>query len=184
MDDIVIPMEILQKYDLTVNEYLILYNIVNKYAINHIFENTAKQLVKLEGKGFIKLSPEKIFLREKTEKIFTVNTDLFVQWLDTYPVRVKKTRSQGSRAISPKDPDTMLGKALRKKWDRIFKKNIEKQELAIRVLELQLKDMEKSGDLEFMVEASRWLNEGYHEKYSYLLEESLPENQYENEDYL
>lgn len=66
----------------------------------------------------------------------------------------------------------------------IFKKDIVAQENAIKVLELQLEDMKKSGDLEFMVEATRWLNEGYHEKYSYLLDDDHSENQYKNEDYL
>ena len=41
----------------------------------------------------------------------------------------------------------------------------------------------KSGELEFMVEATRWLNEGYHEKYSFLLEEDVHEA-YSNEDYM
>ena len=41
-----------------------------------------------------------------------------------------------------------------------------------------------SGDLEYMVEAARWLNEGYHEKYSYLLDNDTGTNKYENEDYM
>lgn len=78
----------------------------------------------------------------------------------------------------------MLGKRLKKKWNSIFKKNIEAEEKAIKVLQLQVKQMEKSGDLEYMVEATRWLNEGYHEKYSYLLDQDTGANKYEDEDYL
>ena len=68
--------------------------------------------------------------------------------------------------------------------DRIFKKDTGKQRQAIDVLALQVKDMKRSGDLEYMVEAARWLNEGYHEKYSYLLESNTNNNKYENEDYM
>ena len=185
MDKIVIPMDILKENDLNINEYLILFNLANKYCISNNFDYDMEQLVRLEKKGFIKISPDKIFLREKTENIFSISKDLFLTWLSIYPVKVKKTRSQGSRALSPAGDDTILGRNLRAKWDRIFKKNIEAQENAIKVLELQLKDMKKSGDLEYMVEATRWLNEGYHEKYSYLLDENHPDIQkYENEDYL
>ena len=35
-----------------------------------------------------------------------------------------------------------------------------------------------------MVEATRWLNEGYHEKYSYLIDQDKGDNLYENEDYM
>ena len=36
-----------------------------------------------------------------------------------------------------------------------------------------------------MVEARRWLNEGYHEKYSFLVDDGIvPENKYSNEDYM
>jgi hypothetical protein len=184
MTDILIPMDDLNKKGLSINEYLILYNLVNNQCISLMFDHTDKQIVRLEMKGYVKVLNQEVCIREKTVKMFGTDKDLFLTWLEIYPVRVKKTRSPGSRALSPKDANTMLGKRLRNKWSLIFKKDIKAQEEAIKVLELQLKDMKKSGDLEFMVEAARWLNEGYHEKYAYLLEESLEENVYENEDYM
>lgn len=184
MEDIKIPMELLKKHNLTINEYLILYSLANDQILTTLFEFSMKQLVKLETKGFIKITRERIFLREKTQDMFSVNEDLFLIWLNIYPIRVKKTRSFGSRALSPEKADTILGRKLRAKWDLIFRKKIKAQQKAIQVLELQLKDMEKSGDLEYMVEATRWLNEGYHEKYSYLLDESRSEYNYESEDYI
>tara|TARA_R110000822_G_scaffold227017_1_gene359675 strand:- start:56578 stop:57132 length:555 start_codon:yes stop_codon:yes gene_type:complete len=184
MNDIVIPMDILNKYNLTINEYLILYNLVNGESISLIFDQTVDQLVKLESKGFVKLSEGEIFLREKVNKIFSVTQDLFLAWLDIYPVKVKKTSSFGSRALSPSGADTIMGKRLRNKWNQMFKKDIKAQETALRVLELHLKELDKSGDLEYMVEAHRWLNEGYHEKYAYLLDEGHSDVRYENEDYM
>ena len=106
-----------------------------------------------------------------------------MKWLKAYPTSVKK-KFGGNRALSPADPDTILGQKLRKKWEQIFKKDVKKQEDAIRVLELEVKDKTKSGDLEYMVEATRWLNEGFHEKYSYLLDQDRGDNMYANEDYM
>jgi hypothetical protein len=184
MDEIKIPMTLLKDVGLTINEYLILYNLANNYCISEEFSYTLEQLLELEKKGFIKLTSEGVFIRDKAEVFFSVKKEKFEDWLDAYPTNVKK-KFGGSRALSPADPDTILGKRLRAKWNKIFKKNIEEEEKAIKVLQLQVKQMEKSGDLEYMVEATRWLNEGYHEKYAYLLDEEYTRgSRYEDEDYL
>ena len=142
-----------------------------------------KVVEKKENKGFIKVSKDGVFLRDKASIFFAINDNLFVKWLNTYPTSVRK-KFGGNRALSPADPDTILGLKLRKKWDIVFKKDTQKQQLAIKVLELEVKDKTKSGDLEYMVEATRWLNEGYHEKYSYLIDQDKGDNLYENEDYM
>ena len=129
------------------------------------------------------MSKEGIILRDKASVFFADESDLFIKWLRTYPTSVKKKHG-GNRALSPADEKTILGEKLRKKWDQIFRKDTQKQQLAIRVLELEVKDKTKSGDLEYMVEATRWLNEGYHEKYSYLLDQDTGDNKYANEDYM
>lgn len=183
MDNITIPIDNIVKNKISINEYLILYNIANGFVITGLLEVSLETLTELETKGFIKISKDGLFLREKSSIFFAINDDLFVKWLKAYPTSVRK-KFGGNRALSPADPETILGKKLRKKWDQIFKKDTGKQELAIRVLELEVKDKNKSGDLEYMVEATRWLNEGYHEKYSYLLEQDMGDNKYINEDYM
>tara|TARA_R100000541_G_scaffold13397_1_gene22365 strand:+ start:3812 stop:4363 length:552 start_codon:yes stop_codon:yes gene_type:complete len=183
MDDITIPIDDIVKNGLSINEYLLLYNINNRYPISGLIDSGLNSLVALERKGFIKLSDNDIFLRDKSTVFFAEDEDYFINWIEKYPTMVKK-RHGGKRALSPASADTILGKRLKKKWLSIFKKDIEKQKLAIKVLELEIKDKTKSGDLEYMVEASRWLNEGYHEKYSYLVDEEKPQNHYENEDYM
>jgi hypothetical protein len=184
MNKIVITLEVLQKQGLTINEYLVLYNIVNDYSISTFLDYGFKELISLEDKGFVKLIGHDIHLRDKTTSLFSINeTDLFAKWLKTYPVKVTK-KFGGSRSLSPASDDTILGQKLKKKWSLIFKKDVKAQEKAIKVLEYQLEDMKKSGDLEYMVEAARWLNEGYHEKYSYLVDEGRSPNKYKNEDYL
>lgn len=184
MEDIVIPMKLLKKHSLTINEYLILYDAANKRCISNEFTYALEQLVSLEAKGFVKLTSEGVFIRDKADIFFSVKRNVFEEWLEEYPVTVKK-KYGGSRALSPSSPDTILGRRLKTKWDKIFNNKIADEEKAIMVLKLQVRQMQKAGDLEYMVEAARWLNEGYHEKYEYLLdEEDLKGNRYENEDYL
>lgn len=183
MDNITLPIDNIVENGLSISEYLVLYDISNGYIISGLIDNSVTTLVSLEKKGFVKLSNEQVFLREKASIFFAVNDDYFVQWLEIYPTMVKK-KYGGKRALSPASADTILGKRLSKKWKQVFKKDIEAQKKAIKVLELEVLDKTKSGDLEYMVEATRWLNEGYHEKYSYLLDQDTGTNQYENEDYM
>lgn len=183
MDNIILPIDDIVKNNVSINEYLILYNIANGFVISGLLDTSLEILVRLERKGFIKITPDGLHLREAASVFFVVNDDLFSAWLKAYPTKVTK-RYGGNRALSPASKDTILGKKLEKKWKMIFKKDIKAQEKAIRVLELEVKDKTRSGDLEYMVEAARWLNEGYHEKYSYLLDNDNGNNKYENEDYL
>tara|TARA_R110002074_G_scaffold119628_3_gene252888 strand:+ start:3340 stop:3891 length:552 start_codon:yes stop_codon:yes gene_type:complete len=183
MDNVVLPIDDIVKNGLSINEYLILYSIANNNALSGIIDSDVIALVSLEKKGFIKISNDQLFLRDKASVFFAEANDLFVQWLEAYPVMVKK-KFGGKRALSPANPDTILGKKLSKKWKSVFKKDTEAQKQAIRVLELEVIEKTKSGDLEYMVEAARWLNEGYHEKYSYLLDNDTGTNKYENEDYM
>lgn len=122
-------------------------------------------------------------MRAKSDKMFSVVTvDLFTKWLDIYPVKVNKSRG-GTRSLSPKDATTIVGKTLQKKWNMLFRKDIAAQKKAILVLELEIAEKTRSGDLEYMVEARRWLNEGYFEKYEYLIDDFKDRSQYKDEDY-
>jgi len=183
MDNIKLPIDKIVENDLNINEYLVLYNIANNNVIQGLIDLSVNTLVTLEKKGFIKIDGERLVLRDKSSVFFTVNEDLFGKWLKTYPTAVQR-KYGGKRALSPASKDTILGLKLEKKWKTLFKSDVLAQEKAIRVLELQVKQDERSGSLEYFVEATRWLNEGFHEKYSYLLEEERASSQYENEDYL
>lgn len=184
MDSLTLPLDIIKQNNMSINEYLVLYDIVHGYTIGNMIDNPLPTVISLESKGFIKIFEEEIYLRLKGSKLFNTDEDYFLQWLDAYPTMVKK-RYGGKRALSPSKESTILGKALRKKWNHIFKKDIKAQIDAVNVLKLEVKDKRKNGNLEFMVEARRWLNEGFHEKYAFLLEEGVaPENTYTNEDYM
>jgi hypothetical protein len=184
MDELTLPLDLIRSNKMSVNEYLVLYDIVHGYPIGDLIDNPLPTLVSLEGKGFVKLTNNQVYLREKGSELFNADEDYFAIWLETYPTMVKKHHG-GKRALSPSKPNTILGKALRKKWNSVFKKDIKAQEKAILVLQQEVKDKTKNGNLEYMVEARRWLNEGYHEKYSFLVDDGIvPENKYSNEDYM
>jgi len=184
MTDIRIDFELLKKFKININEYLILYDVANEHSISGVFNYTAQELVVLEKKAMIKLTEEGIFLRGKSAELFSDKEDYFAMWLDAYPTMVKKNAG-GSRSLSPSSADTILGAKLRTKWNLMFRKNIEKQKRAIEVLKAEVADKKKSGDLEYMVEAARWLNEGFHEKFEHLIsEEKEVDNNYSSEDWL
>lgn len=183
MDNITIPVDDVVKNGLSINEYLLLYNIANNGSISGIIDNSLSALVGLEQKGFIRILGEQLHLRDKASIFFAEDESLFLKWLNTYPTAVNR-KYGGKRALSPASADTILGQRLQRKWKQVFKNDVEKQELAIRVLELQIQQDTRTGQLEYMVEATRWLNEGYHEKYSYLVEEERGPSLYENEDYM
>lgn len=185
IDNLTIPIKKIVENNLSINEYMILYSISNKGNLQGLVEMGIENISKLEGKGFIKIADGNLHLRDKAQIFFSEDNDLFVKWLDTYPTMVNK-RNGGKRALSPASRDTILGKKLESKWNMVFRKDIEAQKEAIRVLELMVTDATRSGDLEYFVEATRWLNEGYHEKYSYLLDSPLNgvSRKYDNEDYM
>lgn len=183
MEDIMIPMEIVSKNKLTIQEYLVLYDIINQYPVSHLLGNVGPTLAALESKGFIKIKGGELFLRNKTVRMFEPKEDIFTKWLEVYPTRVTN-RFGTKRALSPASENTILGKKLRRKWNSVFRKNIKAQEEALKVLEAMVKHKKRTGELEFMVEATRWLNEGYHQKYSFLIEDDVEENRYTNEDYM
>ncbi len=184
MTNITIDFEVLKKFDLNINEYLVLYDIVNEYSISSMLNYGHKDLIELERKAFIKITEDGIHLRAKSEKIFSNKEDYFAEWLKVYPTTVKK-KFGGTRTLSPSSLDSILANKLRKKWDQIFKKNINNQLLAIKVLKAEVADKTKSGDLEYMVEATRWLNEGFHEKMEHLLDKMTEASKdYNSEDWL
>ena len=111
-----------------------------------------------------------IVLRGKGKSLFHVKRDIFLEWLGAYPIKVYKTGG-GTRALSPANDNTILGKKLRKKWEMSFN-DPNDEDKALRVLKAEVEMRRKSNDLEFMVEATRWLNQGFYQKYEYLLEES------------
>lgn len=186
LSDITIPIELLTELGITINEYLILYSLACT-SLKENFEYTMKQLVALEQKGYIKIMSDGICIRHKLNKLFPSgedpeDIDLFEQWIDHYPTKVTK-KTGGTRALSPATTDTILGKKLRKKWNSLFKKDIVLQQKVVDVLEAEVNDKKRSGDLEYMVNAERWLNGGFWELNEHLLENKI-EDKYNDEDYI
>lgn len=175
MDNITIDFALLKSNDLSISEYLSLYNAVCPGCISEMYIDRLEDIDQLQSKGFLKVTSTGVILREKAKDLFKVKEDNFLIWLNKYPIRVKKSHG-GSRHLSPASDETIEGKKLRSKWNKLFRNNPTGELKAIKVLELEVAMRIKSNDLEYMVEAMRWLNGGYHEKYEYLIEEKSDVN--------
>lgn len=185
MEEITLNLKSLKRKGLNINEYLILLDLTNDYQISSMFNYNTRDLINLEKKGYIKLMPGEIVIRAKAKKLFKrVDENNFLKWLNTYPVKVQK-KFGGTRALSPSKESTILGKKLKAKWQNTFKGDVELELRAIKVLEAELEMYRRSGGQEYMVEAHRWLNEGYFEKYEYLLDEEVKKKKTNNyEDFM
>ncbi len=170
LNTVTINFEVLIQNKLSINEYLTLYDLVCPDCISDHYRTSSIDMTSLEKKGLIKMTAAGTVVREKARKMFRLDEDYFLKWLNTYPIRVVKSRG-GSRVLSPAGDETIEGRKLRKKWQTLFVGDPDAEEKAIKVLELEVAMRIKSNDLEYMVEATRWLNGGYHEKMEYLLEE-------------
>ena len=170
MDNITIDFSLLKKNKLSISEYLTLYNMICPDCISGMYIDRLEDVDNLQRMGFIKITLKGNVLRAKAKSMFQIKEDHFLVWLNKYPIRVKKSYG-GSRSLSPASDETIEGRKLRKKWQQMFAGNPQGELKAIKVLELEVAMRIKSNDLEFMVEATRWLNGGYHEKYEYLIEE-------------
>ncbi len=169
--ELVLPIDKIVKLGLTINEYVVLYDVSTGYQLSGLIDNATSTLINLEEKGFIRFKDSKIFLRGNSSELFTLDEKgLFEQWLEAYPTSVK-TKNGGSRALSFSDPNGKGAKQLRSKWNTIFKNNREKQEKALAVTKLYIANLKKSGDLGYAVQAMRFLNGAYYEQYEYLLKE-------------
>ena len=56
MDNITIPLKSVIEQGLSINEYLLLYDISTGFTISNLLDNSIGSLISLEEKGFIKMS--------------------------------------------------------------------------------------------------------------------------------
>lgn len=183
-----IDIESIKKEGLTIKEFLDLkYLYSAKLEIDSQFvENYGKlnigDIEKYEDLGYIKTTIVdnmiKYEFREKIRDLFEGDKDLFLTFLSTFPI---KTPSK--RYLSTSDENTIMGKRLRKKWDKLFKNNDVAARKAIKVLEAEMDWRRRTGNFEYMQNAETWLNQGNFEKYEYLLEEKEKMDSKTREDY-
>lgn len=163
--------EILISNQLTISEYLYLKLLYTKdkdpemYKVLDQVEDDVLQL-----RGFIRILDSEIVLRTKAIELFE-GANLFSRFLVMFPVK-----SPEGRFLSPLRNDTIKGKALRTKWNTLFKNKPHLEQVAIDVLEAELKWRRNTGKMEYIHAADVWLNKGDYENYAYLLEEKEQTN--------
>lgn len=127
--------------------------------------------LKLQEKGFLKIMPQGIVLREKAKELFGDPKNNFYRFLSTFPIK-----TPSGRYLSPAGTEGVAVNNLKKKWNNIFKENRAKEERAIMVLEAEIDHRKKDGSMNYMTACEAWLNGAFYEKYEYLLEDKKQAN--------
>lgn len=168
--EIVINVDVLSQHNLSLSEYVYLKALYEERSkeemlqiiscIDRIEEDS------LQDRGFIKILPDnEIILRDKSTKLFESGS-LFLRYLTTFPVK-----TPSGRPLSPVGADTVKGKKMEAKWNKLFKNKPHKEKRALEVLEAELEWRKANNKMEFMHNAEAWLNQGDYENFEYLLEE-------------
>lgn len=168
--EIIINVDVLNKHDLSLSEYVYLKSIYeerSKAEMLQIFSCIDRiEEDSLQDRNFIKILPDnEILLRDNAIKLFE-SKDLFTKYLTMFPVK-----TPSGRYLSPAGADTIKGAEIEKKWKKIFKNKPHKEQRALDVLEAELEWRRKNNSMEFMHNALTWLNQGNYQNFEYLLEE-------------
>lgn len=177
-----IDFELLIEKGLNINEYLDLkwlydFKINNECKFLKLY-NLHLDLQHYESLQYIKIIENEYELRNKIRNLFEGNKDLFLTFLTRFPIK-----TPSGRYLSTKNEDTIKGKELRKKWNKLFKNNFIAAQKAIDVLDAEMEWRRKNGKFEFMHNAITWLNQGDFQNYEYLLREKKQINTKLREDY-
>lgn len=165
--EIHITTDFLKKNNLTISEYLhlkVLFEHNSFQSLTGIVEPI--DFSDLQQRGFIKILNNEIVLRQKGVELFDIKDDLFLSFLNRFPIK-----TPSGRYLSPLGSYTIKSKNVEKKWNKLFGKNKFKQQRAIDVLEAELEWRKQTNQLEYMQNIETWLNQGNYENYAYLLEE-------------
>lgn len=166
--DISIDYDTLIEANLTLSEYVYLNSLHKEENDSKIFKIIDKiEEDDLQARGFIKITPEGIILRNKSIRLFE-GTDLFLKFLNTFPIK-----SPSGRYLSPLGNSGILASKVEKKWNSLFKGKPHLQKKAIEVLEAELSWRKDTGQMNFINQIDTWLNQANYEKYAYLLKKDV-----------
>jgi hypothetical protein len=165
-----IDKNILVLNELSVGEYLYLSEMNKNGSINIVDVRVIGNidLFSLQDRGFLKLMPDRIVVREKAKELFVNPIDNFYRFVGIFPIKTPK-----GRYLSPKSLEGVAINNLKRKWLNLFKGNKSKEDRVISVLEAEIAWRKKGGELEYMTAIEAWLNGAFWEKYEHLLEDKV-----------
>lgn len=174
IDIISVDKNVLILNELTISEFVYLSEMHKQGSINVVDWNVIGKIdfERLEEKGFLKRLPTGPVLREKARELFVDEKNNFYRFLSTFPIKTPK-----GRYLSPAGTEGVAVTKLKVKWEKIFKGNRSREDKAILVLEAEIANKKKNGDLEYMKACEAWLNDACYEKYEYLLDDKSNEQQ-------
>lgn len=145
------------------------------YCLFHGLGNHATGLInfkELEKKGYIKITPEGVSLREPAIKLFEVpdKEKMWAEFFCTFPMKVPG-RNGGSRPLRAEGLDTQFAKKVKAKYFSFIEKRPEMHRTIMDSLEAEMEMRRTSSSFQYMHAMEAWLNAREWEKYSYLVKE-------------
>jgi len=159
-----VDTELLFKYNITPNQFILIYLISNeskilKDFINLVDENELKEDLKvLEKINFIhnlntndKLNFSNVVVRDEFLNLVNLKADLFEELLDIYPIKVR--RPDGFYDYLKTDSARS-----RKRYNQLVRGNKLKHRKIINALKYELEIRQKEGSMMYMKRLPKWLS--------------------------
>lgn len=169
MDKLVIDLKDLKKKGLSVAQFLYLASLYYDILVRDMQEIKPEALGDLLNKGYIYGKDNGFDITDYGAMMFESDSELFDKFIELYPTRVLSPNGT-PRVLSPSGPDTIAGKKLKGKWDRMTGNRKDLKEHVLKCLEAEINMRKNTNTLHFMRNAETWLNNGTWEDYAYLLE--------------
>jgi hypothetical protein len=129
----------------------------------------------MQDLGFVKIMDNAIVIRAKGRDLFADTKNNFFRFLNTFPIK-----TPDGRYLSPRKLEGVAVDKIKEKWNKLFKGNVTMENHVIRVLEAEVEFRRNRGELKFMNAVEAWLNMANYEKYEYLLEDEIAQNDSDN----
>lgn len=167
MESIHIDFNMMEQRGWNINLYLTALKaylfLVLKEDIPYKASRSDLDILEKEGLVTIDDSEGNLEATEALVELFESN-DAFDTFYNLYPHIVTSVVGE-KRILRSATTDTILGKKIRKKWDRITKGNPKIESEIISGLNKEIIDRTNSGNLFYMQLIETWLNNGTWEKY-------------------
>ncbi|HKL75088.1 MAG TPA: hypothetical protein VJ881_03385 [Halanaerobiales bacterium] len=159
-----VDTELLFKYNITPNQFILIYLISNESKVLKDFINLVnkdelkKDLEVLEKVNFIhnlntdnKLDFSNIVVRDEFLNLINLKVDLFQELLDIYPIKVR--RPDGFYDYLKTDSARS-----RKRYNQLIRGNRLRHHKIIEALKYELKIRQKEGSMMYMKRLPKWLS--------------------------
>lgn len=173
-ESIQIPLKLIEELKWSADEYIgaLKAYLLERHNVKIPYNIRPEILEKLAKNGWILINESftDYVCTTKLLELFEQRSK-FEEFYSKYPKQV------GSRVLAPKDPNSIYGKKMHKKWILITKGNPEMEKQLLKGLELEIEHRQRDGSMEYFQMMESWFNDGTWEKYLSLLKEQESSSQ-------